>query len=135
MSCDAFLFDKAGLSTITIPMMAMGGTADTGAPYDWGTKPSYDYASSAQKALVGFVGAEHMFVSTPCENMPWIVNNPYYVYLCFDPVWDKHRALDLAHHFSTAFLLAELKADADAAAALAPDSVVFPGIEYEAAGF
>ena len=55
--------------------------------------------------------------------------------LCLDPVWDKDRALDLARHFSTAFLLAELKADTEAAAALAPDSVNFPGIEYEARGF
>ena len=135
MAGDAFMFDKAGLSKITIPMMAIGGTADTGAPYDWGTKPSYEYASSARKALVAFVGAEHMLVSTPCESMPWTVDHPYYVLLCLDPVWDKDRALDLTHHFSTAFLLAELKADTDAAAALAPDSVAFPGIEYETTGF
>jgi uncharacterized protein (TIGR02246 family) len=116
-------------------MMAIGGTADTGAPYDWGTKPSYDYASSARKALVAFVGAEHMFVSTPCEDMPWPTALPFSAVFCLDPVWDKQRALDLIHHFSTAFLLAELKADTDAAAALAPDSVDFPGIEYETTGF
>ena len=132
---NAYLFDKAGLSKITIPMMAIGATADTVLPYDWASKPSYDYASSARKALVAFAGAEHMFVSTPCESMPWLVNLPFSDMLCLDPVWDKDRALDLAHHFSTAFLLAELKADTDAAAALAPDSVDFPGIEYETTGF
>ena len=29
MAGDSYLFDKAGLAKITIPMMAMGGTADT----------------------------------------------------------------------------------------------------------
>jgi predicted dienelactone hydrolase len=132
---DAYLFDEAGLASVTVPMMAIGGTADTGTPFDWGSRPTYDYASSVRKALVAFIGAEHMFVGTPCENMPWIAGTPFYEFICFDPVWDKGRALDLAHHFSTAFLLAELKSDADAAAALAPNSVVFPGIEYQTRGF
>lgn len=137
MAGDAYMFDETGLSNITIPMMAIGGTADTGTPYDWGAKPSYEYASSARKALVGFVGAEHMLVATPCEAMPWTTAFPGFIQqmLCSDPVWDKDRALDLAHHFSTAFLLAELKGDAAAAAALVPDSVAFPGIEYETMGF
>ena len=38
-------------------------------------------------------------------------------------------------HFATAFLLAELKGDAEAAAALAPENVSFPGIEYSSEGF
>ena len=33
---DSYLFDQAGLAKITIPMMAIGGTADTGTPYTWG---------------------------------------------------------------------------------------------------
>jgi predicted dienelactone hydrolase len=130
MASDSYLFDQAGLSKISIPMMAIGGTADTGTPYDWGTKPAYDYASSAQKALVTFVGAEHTIVGAPCEDMAWLREHPAYVWFCFDPVWDKERALDLIHHFSTAFLLDTLKGDLDAHAALLPDAVNFPGIEY-----
>ena len=130
MAGDSYLFDMAGLSQITLPMMAIGGTADTGTPYDWGSKPSYDHASSAQKTLVGLVGAEHMVTASPCEDMPWIAESPYYAYLCFDPVWDKARALDLVHHFSTAFLLDTLKGDEAARAALLPDAVQFPGVEY-----
>jgi predicted dienelactone hydrolase len=132
---DSYLFDEAGLSQIKVPMMVVGGTADTGTPFDWGTGPSYDYASSTRKVQVSFIGAEHMLVGTPCANMPWITETPFYEFICFDPVWDKDRALDLAHHFTTAFLLAELKGDKDAAAVLAPNSVVFPGIEYESTGF
>ncbi len=41
------------------------------------------------------------------------------------------RVHDLTNHFTTAFLLAEFYDDADAAAALAPDAVSFPGIDYE----
>lgn len=132
---DAFLFDEAGLAPVTIPMMAIGGTEDTGTPFDWGSELSYEHASSERKALVAFVGAEHFFMGTPCEDMPWTAAFPYSELICFDPVWDKDRALDLTHHFSTAFLLAELKADANAAAALAADSVTIPGIAYQAMGF
>ena len=89
---DAFLFDEAGLAKITVPMMAIGGTADTGTPFDWGPGPSYEFASSAHKALVAFDGAEHMFVGTPCDSIPWADELAYRDFFCYDPVWDKERA-------------------------------------------
>ena len=134
MAGDSYLFDKKGLAKITIPMMAIGGTADTGTPYEWGSKPSYDNASSVKKALVTLEGAEHT-ITTSCENMPWIRETPFGPWICFDPVWDKDRGLDLIHHFSTAFLLDTLKGDAAAAAALVPENVTFTGIEYELTGY
>ena len=72
MAGDSYLFDQAGLAKITVPMMAIGGTADTGTPYDWGSKPSYDYASSAKKALVALEGAEHTIrpPATTCPGLP-----------------------------------------------------------------
>jgi predicted dienelactone hydrolase len=130
MAGDSYLFDEAGLSKIDIPIMAMGGVADTGTPYDWGTKPTYDYVASKDKVLVGFVGGEHMIFSTPCEQQPWMHEHPAYVFFCLDPVWDRARALDVVHHFSTAFLLDTLKNDHAAHAALLVDAVPFPGIEY-----
>jgi hypothetical protein len=54
---------------------------------------------------------------------------------CSDSVWDLDRAYDLLNHFTTAFLMATLKADDEAAAALAPDAVSFPGITYNTTGF
>ena len=132
---DSYLFDEAGLAKITVPMMAIGGTADTATPYFWGSKPSYEYASSEKKVLVTLTGAEHMFMSSLCKDMPWITSNPFYEFVCFDPVWDKPRSLDLVHHFSTAFLLDTLKDDQAAYAVLAPEAVSFPGIEYEAEGY
>jgi predicted dienelactone hydrolase len=132
MAGDAYVFDQAGLANVTVPMLALGGTADSFSPYEWGAKLSYDYAASAQKALVTFVGAEHLIFITPCENDPermgW--EPAVYTFVCLDPVWDKHRALDLIHHFSTAFLLDTLKGDQAAHAVLLPEAVNFPGIEY-----
>jgi hypothetical protein len=88
---------------------------------------------SERKALVGLMGAEHMIFATPCASQPWMAEHPAYGYFCFDPVWDAQRAQDLIHHFSTAFLLDVLVDDVDAGAALAPEAVYFPGIEYETA--
>ncbi len=130
MAGDSYLFDEAGLAQITIPMMAISGSADTGTPLDWGANPAYAYAASAQKARVVLEGGEHMLFTTPCENQPWLSEHPYYEYFCFDPVWEKTEALDLIHHFSTAFLLDTLKGDQVAHAVLLPDAAEFPGIEF-----
>lgn len=54
---------------------------------------------------------------------------------CADNVWDMDRAHDLTDHFATAFLLAELKGDKEAAKTLAPENVTFPGIKYETTEF
>lgn len=75
-----------------------------------------------------------MIFGNSCEAMPWLVDAEM-GWMCLDPVWDQKRANDLVNHFSTAFLLATLKSDAHAAAALAPDAVQFPDITYQAQGF
>lgn len=106
-------------------------------PYDWGVRSVYDYASSQQKALVAFEYADHFIFAPKCADAPTTIDllgNDFY-YLCSDPVWDIDRAHDLVNHFVVAFLLNQLKGDADAHAALAPDAVAFPGITHEAQGF
>lgn len=134
MAGDAYFFGEAGLANITIPVMALGGTADTGTPYLWGTQPTYEYVSSSTKVRVAFEDAEHMIFGATCEALPFFTEIGFDAY-CSDPVWDMERAHDLAQHFITAFLQAELNQDADAAAILAPDSVQFPGVTYDAQGF
>ncbi len=131
---DSYPFGESGLKEITIPLMAIGGTADTSTPPDWGIYPAYENVSSSQKALVVFENADHFIFTATCENEPWLVESGWSVF-CLDSVWDKTRAHDLLHHFVTAFLLATLKGETEAAAALAPDAVSFPGITYEAQGF
>jgi hypothetical protein len=87
--------------------------------------------------LVTFENADHFIFAPSCANAPTSIEllGDYFYYLCSDPVWELDRAHDLVNHFVVAFLLAELKGDAEAAAALAPDTVSFPGITYEAQGF
>lgn len=134
MADEAYKFDQAGLAEITVPVMAMGSTLDTGAPYPWGTPLTYESISSTTKALVAFENAEHMIFSSSCEALTLYADIGFYP-LCSDTVWDMDRAHDLISHFTTAFLLAELYHDADAAAVLAPEAVHFPGVTYEAEGF
>jgi predicted dienelactone hydrolase len=134
MAGNAYEFDQEGLAEITVPMMAIGGTHDVGTPYLWGTHLAYENVSSATKALVAFENADHMIFGTSCDALPLYAEIGFYQ-LCSDPVWDLDRAHDLTNHFTTAFLLAELYQDSDAAAALAPDVVHFPSVIYEAQGF
>jgi hypothetical protein len=56
---------------------------------------------------------------------------PFYDFVCKDPVWDKQRALDVVHHFSTVFLLDALKGDADARKALLDGVGALEGVEYQ----
>ncbi len=134
MAGDSYLFDQAGLAEITIPVLAMGGTADTGTPFEWGVGPTYAFVSSQQKALVTYENAEHGIFANGCESAPWLVDIDFW-WMCIDPIWDRHRTNDLTNHFTTAFLLDVLMGDSEAHAALAPDAVQFPGITYETTGF
>ena len=134
MAGDAYFFNEAGLGEITIPVMALGGTADTGTPFAWGTQPTYEYVSSETKARVAFEDAEHMIFGATCEALPFFVEIGFDAY-CSDPVWDMEHAHDLAQHFVTVFLLAELTQNTDALNALAPNNVSFAGITYAAQGY
>jgi predicted dienelactone hydrolase len=131
---DSYMFGEQGQSEITVPVLAMGGTLDTSTFYEWGIHPTYDQVSSAEKILVTLENADHFLTGPICADAPSLLELDAF-YLCSDPVWDISRAHDLMGHFTTAFLLDELKGDAAAAAALAPDAVSFPGIRYEAQGF
>jgi hypothetical protein len=75
-----------------------------------------------------------MIFTGPCEATPLLLRFVSKEF-CSDPGWDRAYAHNLVRHFTTAFLLAELKQDTEAAAALAPDAVEFPDVTYEAQGF
>ena len=134
MAGDAFFFGQVGLAEISVPVMAIGGTADSDSPFMWGTHPTYEYASSSKKVRIALNEAEHMIFTGPCEKNPWFLKffpNEF----CSDPSWDRDYAHGLVNHFVTAFFLAELKQDASAAAALGPEGVDFPGVTYDAQGY
>jgi predicted dienelactone hydrolase len=131
---NATAFGSEGLAAIKVPTLIMIGDHDMFLPYDSFGPPTYEAISGQPKALVTFEGGNHMLFDTACSAAPWLVEWGLFV-ACSDPVWDMDRAHDLINHFTTAFLLAVLKGDAEAAAALAPDAVSFPGIEYKTQGF
>ena len=134
MAGDAFFFGQAGLAEIGVPVMAIGGTNDSDSPYMWSTHPTYEYSSSAKKVRVALEGAEHMIFTGPCEKTPRLLKF-FTDEFCSDSSWDRNYAHSLVKHFTTAFLLSELKQDAAASDALEPASVKFSDVTYEAQGY
>jgi predicted dienelactone hydrolase len=134
MAPDAQMFFRAGLASITVPMMAIGGTADFITPWDWSSQLAYEGVSSARKSLVAFVGAGHLIPTDACENMPFTSQLPelHREVICTDPAWDKAAARRWIRHFSTAFLLDVLTGDAEAKAALASGAEVPPELVHTA---
>jgi predicted dienelactone hydrolase len=119
------------LAEVTIPVMVMAAGQDSTAVYELNAGPVYENLPGTNKTLVVFDGAEHFLFAASCFG--------YFDQICLecctDPTWDMEQAHDLINHFATAFLLAELYDDTEAAAALAPEAVTFPGITYETTGF
>lgn len=134
MAGDAFFFGEVGLAKIDVPVLAIGGTLDKDTPFSWGPGPAYEHASGPAKAQVALTDAEHMIFTDTCESIRWYAK-PLAGEFCADSVWDRNQAHDLVNHFTTAFLLAELKQDATATAVLAPGAVDFPNISYQAEGY
>jgi predicted dienelactone hydrolase len=124
-----------GVASLVVPTMVITSSEDTANIPIHAAFPIYEHLGSTTKSLVVFEGADHPLMMDACEVAPWMVDTFGMFWLCADPVWDKDRAHDLLDHLTTAFLLAELKGDTEAAAALAPDQVAFPGVTYEAQGF
>jgi predicted dienelactone hydrolase len=132
---DAEHFGPEGLRDVNIPSMFVSGSSDMFNLPEFNTYQPFDYVGSTQKSMVILEGADHHVFHDQCSAMPsWVLDVGIYWY-CSDPVWDMDRAHDLINHFTTAFLLDVLKGDKEAHAALAPDAVSFPGIEYTAEGF
>jgi predicted dienelactone hydrolase len=123
------LFGNSGLTTMRVPLLAMGGSADTEAPPEWGLA-AYEHASSQAKALVVFENAAHMLFGATCHDEQWFADVGHSDW-CSDAVWDMNRAHDLINHFTTAFMLDVLKGNKDAHTALLPDAVKFTGLQYK----
>lgn len=119
---DAYLFGSQGLASVTVPTLALGGTLDTGTPWDWGAAMTFDHVASEKRFLVGMKGGEHFLPMADCADLPWTADLPEFQqgYICSDPAWDKQEALDTVHHFTTAFLHANLRHDPVAVEALDP---------------
>jgi len=127
----AFDFGPVGLSYLRVPaLLIFARGAPMAMPYQHDVL--LQDLHNSREAIAIFEYANHALFTHACNAG---MLSPETVPFCKEPVWEKPRAHDLFHHLSTAFLLATLKDDAEAAAALAPDAVRFPGITYDAQGF
>lgn len=133
MAGDAAMFGETGLSQVAVPVMAIGGTADTDSPLDWGTRFTYDHVSSLRKVEITLQGAGHMIFAGGCDGVRRILNLVSMGF-CSDPAWDRNRAHDLVKHHATAFLLAELAGDPRAEVELAGGNVD-PFVGYRVEGY
>ncbi len=128
------IFGKTGTQMMDRPILLMVGSLDDSVGPGLRYFDTYEQLRAAHKSLVTIENASHIIFFNACAANPGIVDEGLY-WVCSDPVWDMNRAHDLISHFATAFLLAELKDDADASKALAAENVNFPGIQYETTAY
>jgi predicted dienelactone hydrolase len=126
--------DYEGVASLNVPILLMGGSGDTTNVPELCSYPIFEHLTTASKTFVILNNADHMVFGNSCSTEPWL-SDVGLSSICADAVWDSDRAHDLINHFVTAFLLATLKDNPDAATALAADQAVFPGIQYQTTGF
>lgn len=131
---DAAMFTDSGLAEVKVPVMAIGGTADTDSPFPWGTQLTYEGVASERKVEVAFEGAGHMVFAGGCDRVRRVMSLAPLGF-CSDPVWGREETHALVKHYVTTFLLAELQQDRSAAATLGASRESFPGIGYRAEGY
>lgn len=131
---DAYLFDRAGLAELDVPVLAIGGTADTDTPYAWGTEPTFAHAGAPRRARAALQDAEHMVFTARCTSVRRIMTLVPFGF-CDDTDGLRPQRQDVAAHLTTAFLLAELTGDRRAARDLATGRVDLPSTTYDAQGY
>ena len=130
LSVYTHFYDQGDLTNVNVPTLLVTGNM-------FGddiqvNQTIYDKISTEQKAIAVFDHGSTALTEEPCDSLQKQLS----YFICYqEQVWNLDRGHDLTNHFTTAFLLDTLKGDNDAAAALAPDAVSFPGIEYQAQGF
>lgn len=134
MAGDAAMFGEPGLEEITVPVLAIGGTADTDSPFQWGTELTYDHVSSDRKIEVALNGAAHLVFAGDCTSVRRILSLVSLGF-CSDPAWDRTEAHILVKNYVTAFLLAELTDDQAATTALSSGLHQRSDVGYRAEGY
>lgn len=131
---DAAVIGRTGLGEITMPVMAIGGTADVDSPFRWGTELTYEHVASTNKVEIGFEGGAHMLFAGECDSVRRIMSLVSLGF-CSDSAWVRGQAHDLVKHYVTSFLEAELKQDRTASKDLKPGGPRPRGVTYRAEGY
>lgn len=126
-------FGAEGSAAVTIPTMSLTGSVDPMQDVELNVYVTHENLSSVNKSLVVFQGGGHTMFLNDCTSATGMADIAFE--WCSDAMWDTNRVHDFTNHFVTAFLLAELKGDAEAAKVLAPENAVFPGIQYETTAY
>jgi predicted dienelactone hydrolase len=130
---DVWGADYEGVEMVNVPTLLMAASHDSLIKPEGSAEMIYEHLGAAEKGLVMFENADHMIFFSNCRDIPWLIE--FSDWVCSDPVWDRDRGHDLTNHFVTAFLLQHLNGDAEAADALAPENVAFPGVRYETTAY
>ncbi len=131
---DAAMFGPHGLAEVEVPVLAIGGTADSDSPFGWGTEYTYNHAAAERKIEVGLEDAGHMIFAGECERSRRILDLVSLGF-CSDGTWDRGEAHQIVSHYVTAFLLEEMTDDQDAAAELVSSDEGLPDVAYRAEGY
>lgn len=130
---DAYLFDRAGLADLDVPVLAIGGTADTDTPYSWGTEATYAHAGAPRRARAALQDAGHMVFTARCTAARRILTVVPFGF-CDDPDGLREQRHQVIAHLTTAFLLAELSND-EAASGMLADRVDLLATSYASLGY
>lgn len=104
-----------GVAVVKVPALIMTGSADIVVRPELGAQPIYEHLGSAKKSYVVFKNQDHeYFIPKPLYNP-----SNYFPYF----------------HITTAFLLAELKGDSEAARALSAVNTTIPDVSFETTEF
>lgn len=110
-------WDAAGLAGIRTPVLFVGGSVDSVAGYEKGTKAIFEGAVNADRYLLTFVNAGHNAgapIPPPIETYNYserLKGYPFDHYA--DAVWDNARMNNILDHFATAFFELLLKGQPD----------------------
>ncbi len=102
-----------GVATVKAPTLIMTGDQDTILVPEVAAYPVYQHLGSQKKTLVVFEQKDHLLFWGPGYSSGNLED------------------LDRVNHIATAFLLTEVKGDRDAAKALSPQNLMFPGVRVE----
>lgn len=118
---DAAMYGESGLAEVDVPLLVIGGTADTDSPFEWGSEFAYDHVSSQRKIEVRLDGAGHFVYLGECSSVRRIVKLMPFGF-CTDDGWNRSDVHTELKHRVAAFLYSEMVGDDAAAADLSEPS-------------